>query len=79
MKVEYSCKGSNFAKGSVEKVHAVEKQGEVILVPVSDNPLETLRNEFSGVDESVKQMKREALETAMGEAVDREDRKEIFD
>jgi bifunctional DNA-binding transcriptional regulator/antitoxin component of YhaV-PrlF toxin-antitoxin module len=51
-----------------EKFHIVEKGDKIVLVPVSDNPLETLRNEFGDIDKSVKQMKKEALETAMDEA-----------
>lgn len=49
----------------VDKFHIIEKGDRIILLPVSDNPLEALREEFGDVDKSVDQLKEEALETAM--------------
>ena len=48
-----------------EKYHIIEKGDKIILLPVSDNPLEALREEFGDVDKHVDQLKEEALETAM--------------
>ena len=51
-----------------EKFHIVEREDGIVLVPVSDDPLEALRDEFSDVEKSVEELKEGAMETAVGEA-----------
>lgn len=51
-----------------EKFHIVDRGDKIMLIPVSDDPLETLREEFKDVDKSVEELKEGALETAMEEA-----------
>ncbi|WEL24016.1 AbrB/MazE/SpoVT family DNA-binding domain-containing protein [Candidatus Nanohalovita haloferacivicina] len=51
-----------------EKFHIVERDDGIVLVPVSDNPLETLREEFEGVDKSADELKEGALKQGMEEA-----------
>jgi|APHM01.1.fsa_nt_gi SpoVT / AbrB like domain. len=51
-----------------ERFHIVDRGDKIVLVPVSDNPLKALRDEFKDVDKSVEELKEEALETAMQEA-----------
>jgi AbrB family looped-hinge helix DNA binding protein len=51
-----------------DKYHIVEKGDKIVLVPVSEDPLEALRQEFSEVDKSVEELKEGALDTAMKEA-----------
>ena len=51
-----------------EKFHVVDKGDKIVLVPVSDDPLQSLRDEFEGVEKSVEDLKEDALEKAMEEA-----------
>ena len=51
-----------------EKFHLVDRGDKIVLIPVSDDPLKALRDEFSGVERSVKEIKEDALKTAMEEA-----------
>ncbi|QGA81047.1 AbrB/MazE/SpoVT family DNA-binding domain-containing protein [Candidatus Nanohalobium constans] len=51
-----------------EKFHIIDRGDKIMLVPVSDDPLEALREEFEGTDKSVEELKKGALETAMEEA-----------
>jgi len=43
-----------------EKFHLVRKDEKLVLVPVSDQPLKSLREEFEDVDKSAEEMKKEA-------------------
>lgn len=51
-----------------ERFHIVDRGDKIVLVPVSDNPLEALRDEFKDVDKSVEELKKGALKTGMQEA-----------
>lgn len=51
-----------------ERFHIVEREDKIVLVPVSEEPLEALRDEMSDIDKSVDELKKEALQTAMDEA-----------
>ena len=51
-----------------EKFHLVDRGDKIVLIPVSDDPLKALRDEFSGVERSVKEIKEGALKKAMEEA-----------
>ncbi|MFB6202907.1 MAG: AbrB/MazE/SpoVT family DNA-binding domain-containing protein [Candidatus Nanohaloarchaea archaeon] len=51
-----------------EKFHVVDRGDRIVLVPVSGEPLEALRDEFSGVEGSVEELKDEALDAAVEEA-----------
>ena len=51
-----------------ERFHIVERDDGIVLVPVSDDPLETLRDEFGDVDKSAEELKKQALKEGMEEA-----------
>lgn len=51
-----------------ERFHIVEREDKIVLVPVSEEPLEALRDEMKGIDKSVDELEEEALKTAMNEA-----------
>lgn len=51
-----------------ERFHIVEREDKIILIPVSEEPLEALRDEMKGIDKSVDELEEEALKTAMNEA-----------
>lgn len=51
-----------------EKFHLVDRGDKIVLIPISDDPLKALRDEFSGVDKSAKELKEGALKTAVDEA-----------
>lgn len=51
-----------------EKFHIVELENKIVLVPVSGDPLEALRDEMKGVDKSVEELKKSALDAGMEEA-----------
>lgn len=51
-----------------DKFHIVDRGDKIVLIPVSDNPVEALRDEIGDIDKSVQEMKNEALEAAMEEA-----------
>jgi len=51
-----------------EKFHIVELENKIVLVPVSGDPLEALRDEMKDVDKSVEELKKSALAAGMEEA-----------
>lgn len=51
-----------------DRFHVVEKGDKIVLVPVSDDPLEALREEFEGVEKSASELKDEALKEGLEEA-----------
>ncbi|KYH24593.1 hypothetical protein HAPAU_35760 [Halalkalicoccus paucihalophilus] len=51
-----------------EHYHIVELHDGIKLVPVADNPLEALRDEFADVEKSATELRDEARETALDEA-----------
>lgn len=51
-----------------ERYHIVELHDGIKLVPVADNPLEALRDEFAGVEKSAIELRDEARETTLDEA-----------
>jgi len=51
-----------------DRFHIVDRGDKIVLLPVSDDPLETLREEVESVDKSVEELKEDALETAVEEA-----------
>ncbi len=51
-----------------ERFHLVRKGDRLVLIPVSSDPLEALRQNFSDVDKSVDELKKEALEEAKEQA-----------
>lgn len=51
-----------------EQFHIVERDDGIVLVPVSDDPLEALRDEFSDVDKTVDELKEGGLKQGMEEA-----------
>ena len=46
----------------------VDRGDKLVLVPVADDPLEALREEFEGTDKSVEELKESALKEAFEEA-----------
>lgn len=53
-----------------DRYHIVELPDGVKLVPVAEEPLEALRDEFAGVDATVEELREEAREAALDEAGD---------
>lgn len=51
-----------------DRYHIVELHDGIKLVPVSEDPLEALREEFSDVDESAAELRERAREAALDEA-----------
>ena len=51
-----------------DRFHIVEKGDKIVLVPVSDDPLGALREEFEGIDKSASELKDEALNEGLEEA-----------
>jgi bifunctional DNA-binding transcriptional regulator/antitoxin component of YhaV-PrlF toxin-antitoxin module len=51
-----------------DRFHVVEKGDKIVLVPVSDDPLEALREEFESVEKSASELKDEALSEGLEEA-----------
>lgn len=51
-----------------ERYHIVELHDGIKLVPVADDPLEALRDEFADVEKSATELRDEARETALDEA-----------
>lgn len=43
----------------------IDRGDKIILVPISENPLEALRDEVGELDKTVEELKEQALETAM--------------
>ena len=46
----------------------IDRGDKIILLPIPEDPLEELQEEWSDVDKSVEELKKDALETAMKEA-----------
>ena len=51
-----------------ERYYIVQLHDGINLVPVSDDPLEALRNEFSAVERTARELREEAREAALDEA-----------
>ncbi|MEE6210075.1 AbrB/MazE/SpoVT family DNA-binding domain-containing protein [Salarchaeum sp. III] len=51
-----------------DRYHIVELHDGIKLVPVSDDPLDSLRNEFSDVEETAAELREVAREAALDEA-----------
>ena len=47
------------------KFEMIEMDDRIILFPIPEDPLEALREEVGNTDKSAKQLKEEAMETAM--------------
>jgi len=48
--------------------HVVELHDGVKLIPVADDPLDALRDEFADVEKTAAELRKEARETALDEA-----------
>lgn len=46
----------------------VDHGDKLVLIPIADDPLEALREEFDGTDKSVEELKESALKEALEEA-----------
>lgn len=51
-----------------ERYHIVELPDGIKLVPIADDPLEALRDEFADVEKSATELRDEGRETALDEA-----------
>ena len=51
-----------------DRYHVVEIHDGIKLVPVADDPLDSLREEFADVDKTAETLRAEARETALDEA-----------
>ncbi|WP_306059353.1 AbrB/MazE/SpoVT family DNA-binding domain-containing protein [Natronococcus wangiae] len=51
-----------------ERYHIVQLHDGIKLVPVADDPLDALRDEFADIDKSADELREEARETALDEA-----------
>ncbi|NUC71963.1 AbrB/MazE/SpoVT family DNA-binding domain-containing protein [Haloterrigena sp. SYSU A558-1] len=51
-----------------DRYHVVQLPDGIKLVPVADDPLEALRDEFAGVEKSADKLREEAREAALDEA-----------
>ncbi|WP_290814572.1 AbrB/MazE/SpoVT family DNA-binding domain-containing protein [Halovivax sp.] len=51
-----------------DRYHIVKLPDGLELIPVADDPLEALRDEFSDIDKSADELRDEARETALDEA-----------
>lgn len=51
-----------------DRYRVVELHNGIKLVPIADDPLEALREEFAGVEKSADELREEARETALDEA-----------
>lgn len=51
-----------------ERYHLVQIHDGIKLVPIADDPLDALRDEFAAVDKSAETLRAEARETALDEA-----------
>ncbi|MCU4751976.1 AbrB/MazE/SpoVT family DNA-binding domain-containing protein [Halobacteria archaeon AArc-curdl1] len=51
-----------------DRYHVVQLPDGVKLVPVADDPLEALRDEFADVEKSAEDLREEAREAALDEA-----------
>jgi len=46
----------------------IEMDDQIVLMPISENPLEELREEWKDVDKSVEELKKEALKAGTEKA-----------
>jgi bifunctional DNA-binding transcriptional regulator/antitoxin component of YhaV-PrlF toxin-antitoxin module len=51
-----------------DRYHIVEMHDGIKLVPVADDPLDALRDEFADVDKTAEELREEAREAALDEA-----------
>jgi len=51
-----------------DRYHIVELHDGIKLIPVADDPLDALRDEFADVDKTAEELREEARETALDEA-----------
>ncbi|APW98230.1 hypothetical protein CHINAEXTREME_10700 [Halobiforma lacisalsi AJ5] len=51
-----------------DRYHVVQLPGGVKLVPVADDPLEALRDEFADVEKSADELREDARDAALDEA-----------
>lgn len=51
-----------------ERYHIVELHDSIKLVPIADDPLSALREEFSGVEKSASELREHARRDALNEA-----------
>lgn len=51
-----------------DRYHIVDLHDGIKLVPVSDDPLDALREEFADVEKTADELREEARETALDEA-----------
>ena len=51
-----------------DRYHIVELHDGIKLIPIEDDPLDALREEFATVEESVSELRRGAREAALDEA-----------
>ncbi|MFU8866502.1 AbrB/MazE/SpoVT family DNA-binding domain-containing protein [Natronococcus sp.] len=51
-----------------DRYHVVQLPDGIKLIPVADDPLEALRDEFADIDKSTDELREEARETALDEA-----------
>ena len=51
-----------------DRYHIVELHDGIKLIPVADDPLDALRDEFAGVEKTAEELREEAREAALDEA-----------
>jgi bifunctional DNA-binding transcriptional regulator/antitoxin component of YhaV-PrlF toxin-antitoxin module len=51
-----------------DRYHIVELHDGIKLIPVAENPLDALRDEFADVDKTAAELREEAREAALDEA-----------
>jgi len=51
-----------------DKFELVDRGDRLVLIPVADEPLAALREEFAGVDKSVEELRRGGRQEALDEA-----------
>lgn len=51
-----------------EKFEMVALEDRIVLVPLTDEPLKELRDEWKNVDKSIQELKKEGLEQGIEEA-----------
>jgi bifunctional DNA-binding transcriptional regulator/antitoxin component of YhaV-PrlF toxin-antitoxin module len=51
-----------------DRYHVVDVHGGIKLIPVAEDPLDALRDEFADVEKSAEELREEAREAALDEA-----------
>lgn len=51
-----------------DQFRLVERGDQLVLLPVAEDPLEALREEFADVDKSVRELREDARESAIEDA-----------